>query len=55
MKKKADNIFNNFISKGKKLVDKVGNNPSQKQEEFDFDSGEDDDLIEIKHVGLGNQ
>ena len=40
MKKKADSIFNNFISKGKKLVDKV-------QKQGDFDSGSDDDLIEI--------
>ena len=30
MKKKADNIFNNFITKGKKLVDKVQTNGEKK-------------------------
>ena len=47
MKKKAD-IFSNLIKKGKKFVqDKKSS--VKNIDEWDFESGSDDDLVEIKH------
>jgi len=48
---KANSMFSNFLSKGKKLVNaQGGSRPEADSEkiEYDFDSGSDDDLIEIR-------
>jgi len=43
MKKKADSLFNNLVSKGKKMV----NNKPQPTQDFDFD--QEDDLVIVNH------
>ena len=43
-------MFSSFLSKGKKLVDKVNQSQSSKPTNNQYDSGEDDDLVEIKHT-----
>ena len=56
MKKKAEKanmMFSNFLNKGKKLVNgQTQERPHPENEvekiEYDFDSGSDDDLIEIR-------
>lgn len=54
MKKKAEkanSMFSNFLSKGKKLVTVQGSSNTDAdldKLEYDFNSGSDDDLIEIR-------
>ena len=47
--KKASKLFSGFMSKGKAMFNqkKEASQPTQKDEFDGFDSGEDDDLIEI--------
>lgn len=48
---KANSMFSNFLSKGKKLVTVPGAprpDTDADKIEYDFDSGSDDDLIEIR-------
>ena len=55
--KKAGSFFSAMVSKGKKMMNQEKKNqlsPSDKNNDNGFDSGEDDDLIEIgKHKGAG--
>ena len=55
--KKAGKFFSDMVSKSKKMFnkDQIGGSPADKNpDDNGFDSGEDDDLIEIgKHKGAG--
>ena len=53
--KKAGKFFSDMVSKSKQIFNQPKkDSPADKNADHDFDSGEDDDLIEIgKHKGAG--